>query len=90
MRGSGPPEPVAAGDYAMTAPFAPPPSRPIVAVTLGMVAVAVAMPFARRDDAIGWIAAAVVLGAAVGIWSLLLWGLGRATLQWWRDRRDGG
>lgn len=72
----------------MTAPFATPPSRSMVAFALGGVLVAAVMPFVRREDVLGWIALAVLTSAAIGIWALLLWGAGRGLLRWWRNRRD--
>lgn len=70
----------------MTAPFAPPPPWPVVAVLIGMVVVALAMPFMMRDDWLGWVAFPLTAAVAVGLWGLLGWGLTRATLRWWRRR----
>ena len=51
----------------MTAPFAPPLPWEVKAIVLGSLAVAVAMPFARRNDWVGWIAFTTLAAAAVGI-----------------------
>ena len=59
----------------MTAPFAPPPSRAILAVVATMLAVAIAAPFARRDDWMGWIAFVTLVAANAVLWGLLVWGL---------------
>jgi hypothetical protein len=72
----------------MTAPFAPPPPRPGVMILFGMAAVAAAIPFARRNDWVGWIAFLSVAAVAAGIWGLLAWGVVRAILQWRRGRPD--
>jgi hypothetical protein len=40
----------------MTAPFAPPPSRTTLIILIGLVAAALAAPFARRENAMGWFA----------------------------------
>ena len=45
----------------MTAPFAPPPPWEVKAVLLGMLVVAVAIPFAGRE---GWIGGTASLGVA--------------------------
>jgi len=55
----------------MTAPFSPHPPRIVWLICLGFVAVAVAMPFARRDDLLGWLSLSVVLAFAVILWALL-------------------
>ncbi len=72
----------------MTAPFAPPPSRSVVIIVVGLVAVAVAIPFGRRDDWAGWVAFLTVAAVAVGCWGLLMRGAMRAILQWWRGGPD--
>jgi hypothetical protein len=56
----------------MTAPFAPPPSRAILAVVATMLAVAVAIPFARRDDWTGWVAFVTFVAANAVMWGLLV------------------
>jgi hypothetical protein len=65
----------------MTAPFAPPPSRSILAVLASMLAVVVALPFARRDDWTGWVAFLTLVAANVILWGLLGWGL----IRRWRE-----
>ena len=65
----------------MTAPFAPPPSRPLIAVVVAMLAVAVAMPFARRDDWSGWAAFVTLIAANAVLWGLLIRGL----IRRWRE-----
>ena len=59
----------------MTAPFAPPPPWEVKAIVLGSLAVAVAMPFARRNDWVGWIAFTTLAAAAVGIVLLFIRGV---------------
>lgn len=59
----------------MTVPFAPPPPWEVKAIVLGSLAVAVAMPFARRDYRVGWIAFATLAAAAVGIVLLFVRGV---------------
>jgi nitrate reductase NapE component len=70
----------------MTAPFAPPPKRFFHVFLAGALAVAVAAPFARRDDAIGWIAFLTIAAAAVGLWGVLTVGFVRGILR----RRERG
>jgi len=72
----------------MTAPFAPPPSRAFVLVTFGLAAVAIAMPFVRRNDWIGWIAFLTFVVVAIGLWMILIWGFARAAIEWWRNRSE--
>ena len=74
----------------MTAPFAPPPSTPQITIVIAIIAFAIAMPFARHPDWIGWIAFLTITASAVALWSLLIWGIGRAIVEWWRKRRDAG
>lgn len=62
----------------MTAPFAPPVPWEVEAITLGMVAVMVSLPFARRDDWVGLIAFSTLIVVLVGLWGLLIRG-------WWRN-----
>ena len=71
----------------MTPPLTPP-TRPLAIIVIGTIAVAIAMPFAQRDDWIGWIALATIGAAAVGLWALLICGFTRAIIQWWRDLSD--
>lgn len=70
----------------MTAPLAPSPSPAVWTVVGFMVAVAIVIPFARRDDWLGWLAFLVVFAANVVIWGLLLWAFVRAALEWHRGR----
>ena len=56
----------------MTAPFAPPPPREVYWVVGGMVVFAAAMPFARREDWLGWTALLIVGGLAAGLWGLMI------------------
>jgi hypothetical protein len=58
----------------VTAPIAPPPSRQFVLLVLGLIAFAIAMPFVRRDDWIGWVALLIMAAVAIGSWILLIWG----------------
>lgn len=64
----------------MTAPFAPPPSRPVLFVLFAMGVMAIAMPFGRREDWLGWVAFLAIAACAVGIWGLLILGFTRAFL----------
>jgi hypothetical protein len=65
----------------VTAPFAPPPSRSVVAVLAAMLAMMAVLPFARRDDWLGWIAFATIAAANVVLWGLLARGL----IRRWRE-----
>ena len=58
------------------------------AVLIAMVAVAVAMPFGRREDWIGWLAFLVIAASAIGLWALLIWGFTQEIIEWWRRRSD--
>jgi hypothetical protein len=70
----------------MTAPLTRPPSRLTVIILIGLVAVTAAMPFARREDWLGWMALVTIGAVALGLWMLLLWGFARAILQRWRSQ----
>ena len=67
----------------MTAPFAPPPSKPVLAVVGAMIVVSIALPFGRRNDWIGTVALVASAAATVVVWGLLIWGLVRN----WREGR---
>lgn len=67
----------------MTAPFAPPPGWPMFALLAASAAVAIAIPFGRRDDWTGWLALLTISAAAIVIWGMLIWGFVRAL----RERR---
>ncbi|KAA5546911.1 hypothetical protein FYK55_00330 [Roseiconus nitratireducens] len=69
----------------MTAPFAPPPPRSFWLILAAMVAVFLAAPAGRREDWIGWLAFAVMVVAAAGLWSMLALALGRRIVTWWRE-----
>lgn len=71
----------------MTAPFAPPPTRPIVLVGAAIACV-IAIPFARRNDWLGWAAFLVIAAAAVALWGMLLRACWRSTVEWWRGKSD--
>lgn len=66
--------------------FGPPPSPIVIWVVIGFLVVAVAIPFGRRDDWIGWTAFLAIALAAIGMWVLLIWGWTRAFIEWWRKR----
>lgn len=72
----------------MTAPFAPPPSRPVLFVLVAMGVTAVAAPFGRREDWLGWVAFLAIAACAVGIWALLIWGFARTFLESRRKRSE--
>jgi len=67
----------------------PPRTRPITPgllfVMIGMLATAIAMPFVRREDWIGWIAFGIVAVFAIGLWALLIRGFIRELRARWRD-----
>ena len=67
----------------MTAPFAPSPSLIVLAVAAGLMAVGLLMPFARRDDWIGWCAFLATAAFAVWLWGLLLWRAFQGLTEWW-------
>jgi hypothetical protein len=52
------------------------------------VAVAIVVPFARRDDWLGWAAFAVIVAANVALWGLLPRGLIRVVRKWWLGRSE--
>lgn len=58
----------------MTGPFGPEITRTMVAVSIGIAAVGIAMPFVERgsDSWSSQIALAVIFLAAIGIWGLLI------------------
>lgn len=73
----------------MTAPFAPPPSRPMLAVLAATLLLVVAMPFGRREDWLGWAAFAAFIAANVLLWGVLTVRAAGAALDWRRDRHGG-
>ncbi|HEV7279247.1 MAG TPA: hypothetical protein VGN57_03460 [Pirellulaceae bacterium] len=68
----------------MTAPFAPPPSRAIIAVAAALLAVAIVLPFARRDDWTGGVAFVTLVAANAVIGGLMVWRL----ICRWREPPD--
>ena len=73
----------------MTSPFAPPPTRRMIAVLVAMLLLFVAMPFGRRDDWLGWAAFAAFIAANALLWGVLILRAGEALLDWWRNRNGG-
>jgi ABC-type uncharacterized transport system permease subunit len=57
-------------------------------ILLGIVAVAVAMPFGRREDWLGWTVFLTMAAVAAGLWGLVLCGFARAILQRRRSKSD--
>jgi hypothetical protein len=55
-----------------------------------MVVVGLVMPLMRRDDWMGWAAFLTVAAVALGMSGLLIQGLARAALRWWRGEPDPG
>lgn len=51
-----------------------------------MLGVAIALPFARRDDLLGWLSIFVMLAFAVGLWAFLVFASIRTLLAWCRDK----
>lgn len=72
----------------MTAPFNPHPHPLIWLIVIGMLGFAIAMPFARREDWLGWISFLAIAGFAVLLWSVLIVGLCIRFLEWRRSRRN--
>jgi hypothetical protein len=70
----------------MSAPFAPPPHPVVWFVVTGIILVAIAMPFGRRDDWLGWVAFVLVWVVALGLWTLLIGGALRTFIEWYRDK----
>ena len=70
----------------MSAPFAPPPPGEVKAIVLGILAIVVSVPFAKRDDWVGWIAFSTLAASAVSIWVLFIRGVWHNTIRWWRRR----
>lgn len=58
------------------------------AILIAMVAVAVAMPFGRREDWIGLLAFLIVWTSAIGLWALVIGRFLQKILEWWRHRSD--
>lgn len=74
----------------MTAPFAPPPHPVVWTITIGLIAVTVALPFARRDDWLGWLALCTIAGVSILLWAILIVGLLGRIVAWYRDRPRKG
>jgi hypothetical protein len=67
----------------------PPQTRPLTPallfVIVGSLAMAVAMPYVRREDWIGWIAFGTIVVFAIGLWVLLIRGFVRELRARWRE-----
>lgn len=70
----------------MTAPFAPPPTWEAKAIASGTMAVAVAAPYARRDDGVGWFAFSIIVAGALAFWTVCARGMVLNAIRWWRSR----
>ncbi|MFH1921339.1 MAG: hypothetical protein ABIP48_15850 [Planctomycetota bacterium] len=53
---------------------------------LGIIVVGVIMPFATRDDWIGWVALLMIAAFTIALWALLISGLARSMIEWWRNQ----
>lgn len=51
-----------------------------------MLGVAIALPFARRDDLLGWLSFFAVAVFAVSLWALMILASIRTLLAWFRDK----
>ena len=71
----------------MTAPLNPHPHPLIWAILIGMVGFAIAMPFARREDLLGWISFMAIAGFAIFLWATLIVGLSIRLVEWLRNKR---
>ena len=58
----------------MTPPLTRPITPGLIFVMLILPLMALAMPFARREDWIGWVAFLTICLGAVGLWVLLIFG----------------
>ena len=70
----------------MTPPLTAPVPWEAKAISLGLLAFVVAIPYLRRGDWIGWIALSTTAAVAIGIWALLIRGMALNTIRWWRNR----
>lgn len=70
----------------MTAPFAPPPPRPVIVVLILLGLFVIALPFGRREDWLGWVAFLVIAAVAVTLWGILLWGVVRKIIEHRQNR----
>jgi len=71
----------------MTAPFNPHPHPLIWAILIGMIGVAIAMPFVRREDWLGWVSFIAITGFAVFLWVTLIVGFSVRVVEWIRSKR---
>jgi hypothetical protein len=55
-------------------------------VVIGIIAVAIAIPFRRRDDWLGWIGLLTIAAVAIGLWGALIWSFIQSVIEWWRNR----
>lgn len=65
------------------------PMGPMLIILGGGIAVGLAIPFARRDDWLGWFSLAVVAIVSVFFWSMYLLGIIRQLLTAWRNEDSG-
>ncbi len=72
----------------MTAPFNPHLHPVQWTVVLGLPVVALALPFARREDWIGWTACVVLAGYAIFLWGALVVGMSLRLIEWYRGADD--
>jgi hypothetical protein len=53
-------------------------------IVLAIIAVALAMPFGRRDDWLGWVALFTIWGSALFLWATLIVAFVRRIIEWYR------
>jgi hypothetical protein len=70
----------------MTVPFLHQPMPLARFLSIGLLVVAIAMPFGRRNDLLGWVAFLWIAFFALALWVILIIGVARSVLAWYRDK----
>jgi hypothetical protein len=63
-----------------------PEPRFLLFIVIAFVATTAAIPLARRNDWIGWIALLWIAALAIALWAMLVIGIARAVIAWFRDK----
>jgi hypothetical protein len=70
----------------MAARFSSLPPLLVWFLSIGAFLSAVAIPFGRRNDWLGWIALLLIAFFAICIWAMLIIGITKSVLAWYRDK----
>ncbi len=66
----------------MTAPFSSHPPPLVWLIAIGTISMAIAIPFGRRDDWLGWLAFLWMASFAIALSAILIFGIARNVVAW--------